>query len=184
MTILEHIYRLTHKSAIEKGDKVPYYWKYSILTVIAKPIRKYFSVVIIPNIPFNGLRVWAYRRCGFKIGKRVFIGMKCYLDDLCYDKITIDDDATVSYGVYFACHGRKQGHNAIHIGKDAYIGMRAMIVARQNIEIGDKAIVGAGTLVNKSIPAGSVSVGIPCRITPPLNSSFTWHYKTNQRMCS
>lgn len=168
MTILERIYRLSHRTAIKEGKKVPYYWKYSPLTVIAKPIRKYISVVIVPNIPFNGLRVWAYRRCGYKIGKKVFIGMRCYLDDLCYDKIIIEDNATVSYGVYFACHGRKQGHNLIHIGKNAYIGMRAMIVARHDIEIGENAIIGAGTLVNKSIPTNSVSVGIPCRIIPPI----------------
>lgn len=167
MTLLELIYRLTHRSAIKAGGKVPYYWKYSVLTVIAKPVRKYFSVVVIPNIPFNGLRVWAYRRCGYKIGKRVFIGMKCYLDDLCYDKIVIEDDATISYGVYFACHGRRQGHNTVHICKDAYIGMRAMIVARHDLKIGAKAIVGAGTLVNKSVPDGYVSVGVPCRNTPP-----------------
>lgn len=168
MTLLECIYRLTHRAAIKEGSKVPYYCKYSFLTIVVKPIRKYFSVVVIPNIPFNGLRVWAYRRCGYKIGKNVFIGMRCYLDDLCYDKIIIEDNATISYGVYFACHGRKQNHNLIHIGKHAYIGMRAMIVARRDIEIGDNAIIGAGTLVNKSVPNDSTSVGIPCKITPPL----------------
>ena len=44
-----------------------------------------------------------------------FIGMHCYLDDLCYDKIEIGKNVTISYGVYFACHGRKQGHNKIII---------------------------------------------------------------------
>lgn len=27
--------------------------------------------------------------CGFKIGKGCFIGMKCYFDDLCVDKIML-----------------------------------------------------------------------------------------------
>lgn len=58
---------------------------------------------------------WALQMCRFKIGKGCFIGMKCYLDDLCVDEIIIGDNETISYGVYFACHGRKQGHNKIEI---------------------------------------------------------------------
>ena len=52
----------------------------------------------------------------------------------------------------------------IVIRDNAYIGMRANIIARTDIEIGEKAVVGACTLVNKSIPAGKTVVGIPCKI--------------------
>lgn len=70
----------------------------------------------------------------------------------------------ISYGVYFACHGPRQGHNKIVIKDKAYIGMRANIIAPYDIEIGEGAVVGAQTLVNKSVPAGRTAVGIPCRI--------------------
>lgn len=90
--------------------------------------------------------------------------MKCYLDDMCYDLIEIGNNVTISYGVYFACHGRKQGHNKIVIKDGAYIGMGAAIIAKTDIEIGENAVIGARTLVNKSIPAGKTAVGIPCRI--------------------
>lgn len=53
--------------------------------------------------------------------------MHCYLDGLCYDKIEIGRNVTISYGGYFACHGRKQGHNRIVIEDGAYIGMRARL---------------------------------------------------------
>ena len=77
----------------------------------------------------------------------------------------IGKNVTISYGVYFACHGRKQEHNRIVIRDRAYIGMRASVVApKGDVVIGEKAIVGAQTLVNKSIPAGRVAVGVPCRI--------------------
>lgn len=101
----------------------------------------------------------------FQGGGGTFIGMRCYLDDLCYDKIEIGRNVTISYGVYFACHGRKQGHNKIVIQDGAYIGMRASIVApKGDVEIGEGAIVGAMTLVNKSVPFGRTAVGVPCRI--------------------
>lgn len=94
-----------------------------------------------------------------------FIGMKCYIDDLCIDKIVIGNNVTISYGVYFACHGIEQGYNKIVIKDGAYIGMRTSIIAPHDIEIGEGAIVGAQTLVNKSIPAGKTAVGVPCRLT-------------------
>ena len=90
--------------------------------------------------------------------------MKCYLDDLCVDKMEIGNNVTISYGVYFACHGRKQEHNRIVIKDGVYIGMRTSITARHDIEIGEDAVIGAMALVNKSVPAGATAVGVPCRV--------------------
>lgn len=164
MAFLERVYKWTHHSKLKNGGEIPYYWKYSIYTVILKPIRKWFSAILIPSIPFAGIRVWCYRRCGYKIGKNVFIGMRCYLDDMCYDKITIGNNVIISYGVFFACHGKNQGHNTIEICDGAYIGMKSTFVARTDIRIGKNAIIGACSLVNKTIPDNSTAVGIPCRI--------------------
>jgi len=147
-----------------RKSEPPYYCYYSIWTVITKPIRKWFSVVIVPTIPFSNLRVQCYRWCRYKIGKNVFIGMRCYLDDVCYDLIEIEDDVIMSYGCYIACHGRNQGHNKLVIKKGAYIGMKTAIVARHDLVIGKNAVVGAMSLVNKSIPDGKTAVGIPCSI--------------------
>ena len=112
------------------GKEAPYYFSYSILTIIGKPIRKFVAQVLTPNCPFNNVRILLYRLCGFKIGKHTFIGMKCYLDDMCYDLLSIGSNVTISYGVYFACHGKKQGHLPITIEDGAYIGMRASIISR------------------------------------------------------
>ena len=129
-----------------------------------KPIRKYLSAVIIPTIPFNGFRVTCYRLIGYKIAKGAFIGMRCYLDDLCYDKIEIGKNVTISYGVYFACHGHRQEHNRIIIKDGAYIGMGASIIAKTDVVIGENVMVGACSLVNKSLPDNCTAVGVPCRI--------------------
>lgn len=89
--------------------------------------------------------------------------MHCYLDDLCYDKIEIGKNVTISYGVYFACHGRKQGHNKIVIEDGAYIGMRVNIIVPKDITIGSGAIVGAASLVNRSVEPGEIVAGIPAK---------------------
>lgn len=151
------------------GKKAPYYFNYSILTIIAKPIRKYFTNVVAANCPFNCIRILIYRLCGFKIGKKCFVGMRCYLDDMCYKQLIIGNNVTISYGVFFACHGKDQKHLPIVIEDDAYIGMRANVISRNSdresgIVIGKGAIIGACTLVNKNIPCEATAYGVPCKI--------------------
>ena len=162
MRLLRFFYKKIHKK------DPPYYYYYSLWKIIVKPVRKYFNVVIIPNTPFNNLRVFMYRCCGYKIGKNVFIGMKCYLDDMCYDLITIEDNVTISYGVFFACHGKKQTHTPITIKKGAYIGIRANIISgKEGVVLGENSVIGAGALVNKSVPDNAIAVGVPIKIKTP-----------------
>lgn len=123
----------------EKKNKkpAPYYYDYSIFTILMKPIRKWLTNTLAANCPFNCVRIWLYKICGFKIGENVFIGMKCYLDDMCYDLISIGNNVTISYGVYLACHGKNQDHYPIVINDNAYVGMRASIISKnKNSEVG------------------------------------------------
>lgn len=157
MKWLENYYR-------KRGKPVPYYARYSLGLILWKPVRKALNVVIIPNTPFNFIRIALYRLVGYRIGKNVFIGMKCYLDDVEPAHTMIEDDAIISYGVYFSLHGKGQDRSYIRIGKGAYIGMRANIVAgKEPLEIGEKAIIGAGSLVNRSVSPGATAVGVPAR---------------------
>jgi acetyltransferase-like isoleucine patch superfamily enzyme len=48
------------------------------------------------------------------------------------------------------------------IGDDVWLGARVMVVA--GVEIGDGCIIGASSVVTRSIPAGSIAVGNPARI--------------------
>lgn len=153
-----------------KKEPAPYYFNYSVGTIVMKPIRKWLTNTVAANCPFNCIRIAIYRLCGFKIGKKTFIGMRCYLDDMCYDLLTIGSHCTISYGVFFACHGRNQKHEPIVIEDNVYIGMRANIISKNadstqhGVTVGSGAVIGACTLVNRSIPAGMTAVGIPCRI--------------------
>lgn len=140
--------------------------KKNIFQKFASFHRKLWSAKIIPNMVTNGARVFFYRLIGYKnISKKCFIGMKCYLDDLEPKMLTIEDGASISYGTYFACHGKGQDHYPILIKKGAYIGMHSTIISpvKGGITIGENAIVGAGSLVNRSIPDGETWAGNPAR---------------------
>lgn len=163
MGILEIYYRLTHP-----GKKIPYAYKRSLWSEVWHLVRKFICQNIAPNCVTNFMRVNLYRMCGFKIGKHVFIGMKCYFDDVFPENLIIEDNVIISYGVYFSCHGRKQNAHTITIRKNAYIGFRAGILARQDIEIGELCIIGAMSMVNKSIPADTTAVGVPCKVVKEI----------------
>lgn len=152
------IYKLMHKP-------VPYYARYPIWLILWKPIRKFINVVIIPNIPFNNLRVVLYRLLGFKIGKNTFIGMKCYLDDMDPSLTIIGNNVTISYCCVFAIHGKNQRHTPIIIEDDCYIGANSLLLSgKDGIIIGKSSIIGGGSVVISSIPSKAVCVGNPAKV--------------------
>lgn len=57
-------------------------------------------------------------------------------------------------------HGISKGD--INIGNDVWIGTNAIILS--GVNIGDGAIIGAGSVVTKDIPAYAVVVGVPAKI--------------------
>jgi acetyltransferase-like isoleucine patch superfamily enzyme len=48
------------------------------------------------------------------------------------------------------------------IGDDVWLGARVVVVA--GVEIGEGSIVGASSVVTKSLPAGSIAAGNPAKI--------------------
>ena len=159
MGVLAIYYRVTHPNR-----PVPYAYKRSLITEVWHLMRKFICQNIAPNCVTNFMRVNLYRMCGFKIGGGTFIGMKCYFDDVCPEKMVIEDNVGISYGVYFTCHGRKQNHRSIIIRQGSHIGMRAAIHARHDLEIGENCMIGAMSFVNKSIPANTTAVGVPAKV--------------------
>ncbi|MEL6822485.1 MAG: acyltransferase [Calditrichota bacterium] len=90
-----------------------------------------------------------------------------------YCEVTIGDYSLVGEFVSIrdANHGiepdvliRRQSHTSepIHIGKDVWIGRGACLLP--GIEIGDGAVIGANSVVTRSIPAGAIAVGTPAKV--------------------
>lgn len=102
------------------------------------------------------------------IGKNVFINFDCVFLDL--GGITIEDDVFIAPKVSLLSEGHplhpEERHslvpNRIHIKKNAWIGANATILS--GVTIGENAVVAAGAVVSKDVPANTVVGGIPAKI--------------------
>lgn len=102
------------------------------------------------------------------LGKRVFINSGCRFQD--QGGITIGDDCLVGHNAVLATLNhdldparRADMHPApITIGRNVWIGANATVLP--GVTIDDDAVVGAGSVVTKDVPPGTVVVGSPARV--------------------
>lgn len=141
-----------------------------------KIVKRFFTILKL--IYFE---IWAklspvgYARAqGVKIGDNVtFYGMRPGNLGSEPWMISIGNNVYITAGFQFITHDggtlilRKEVPDLewsapISIGNDVYIGLRTMIMP--GVIIGNRVIIGAGSIVTKSIPDNSVAVGAPARV--------------------
>src|SRR5271156_2440497 len=106
----------------------------------------------------QGLRVSLHRARGVKIGRNVWISYNVVLETEYPQLVTIDDDAFIGIGVIVIAHF-KEARRGVRIGKKAFIGPGVIILP--DVEIGDGAVVTAGSVVTSSVPTMTVVQGNP-----------------------
>lgn len=114
------------------------------------------------------------RSLGVKIGINVvFYGMKPGMFSTEPWLITIGDNVYITSGCQFITHDggtlilRKEVPDLeytapISIGNDVYIGLNSTILP--GVTIGNRVIIGAGSIVTNDIPDNSVVAGVPARV--------------------
>lgn len=55
----------------------------------------------------------------------------------------------------------------ISVGNDVYIGTFSLIMP--GVKIGNKCVIGAGSIVTRDIPDGSLAVGVPARVIKTID---------------
>jgi maltose O-acetyltransferase len=61
-----------------------------------------------------------------------------------------------------ALRREQESGKPVDIGADVWVGGSALILA--GVHVGSRAIIGAGSVVTRDIPAGVFAAGNPCRI--------------------
>lgn len=105
-----------------------------------------------------------------EVGNKVFFNFNCIILDVC--KVTIGSRTMFGPNVqiYTATHPlnaakRAEGPEAgkpITIGKDVWIGGGAILCP--GVTIGDRTVIGAGSVVTKDIPSDVFAAGNPCKV--------------------
>ena len=124
------------------------------------------------------------RNVEIHIGKRGYIGSHFTIMNA--SKVTIGDDAIVASYVAISSenHGTDPEHELgyanqplttkpVSIGDGCWIGEKVCILA--GVSIGNKCIIGAASVVTKSIPDYCMAVGNPARIIKKYNlETHSW----------
>ena len=108
---------------------------------------------------------------GFNIelGEHVFFNVNCTLLDVC--TITIGEYSQFGSGVQIltplhpldASLRRREEYGApVTIGSDVWVGSGAIILP--GVSIGSRTVIGAGSVVSRSLPEDVLAVGNPCRV--------------------
>lgn len=141
-----------------------------------KYLEKMLDWVILEPIAPRKLRPILIRKMGCHVGKNTFFGDYVRMDTSYAEMIYIGDYTHITSGCRLLCHqrdltGYSVGDNAaslgyktgeIHIGKGVMVGMETIIMP--GVTIGDGAIIGAGAIVTRDIPAWTIATGRPARV--------------------
>lgn len=132
----------------------------------------------------EGSRVWHWVHIcgGAQIGKKVslaqnvFVGNRVVIGDNCkiqnnvsvYDNVILEEGVFCGPSMVFtnvynprALIQRKNEYRDTRVKRGATLGANCTLVC--GVTIGEYAFVGAGSLVNKDIPAYALMVGVPAR---------------------
>jgi acetyltransferase-like isoleucine patch superfamily enzyme len=147
----------------------------------------YFNEAWIPNDPFPSLLYLAEKanllvKKEFKIysGSRVYINegasltlgggfINSSLNLSCFEQIEIGQEVAFSEGVtirdsddHRLRDANHQRSKPIYIGNRVWVGMNSTIL--KGVTIGDGAVIAAGAVVTRDIPARCLAAGVPARV--------------------
>ncbi|HZQ20686.1 MAG TPA: acyltransferase [Terriglobales bacterium] len=102
------------------------------------------------------VRPWLHRLRGVAIGRNVWISQFVYMDEIHPTDVSIGDNCVIGLRTSIISHfysGPRQpvGNGKVVIEKDVFIGPHCVILP--NVRIGEGAVIKAGTVVSRNVPA-------------------------------
>jgi maltose O-acetyltransferase len=104
-----------------------------------------------------------------ELGERVFFNFNCVVLDVCRVRIGSFTLFGPAVQIYTPMHPwnaelrrRQEFGKPVEIGADVWMGGGAIVLP--GVRIGDRSVVGAGSVVTRDIPEGVFAAGNPCRV--------------------
>ena len=135
-----------------------------------------------------GENVWIEPDFKCEFGKNITIENDIYINFGCVildcAKVTIGSHTLLgpNVGLYAANHATDANERInggcygkpIHIGKNVWLGGDVKVLP--GVSIGDKTIIGTGSIVTKDIPANVIAVGNPCKVIKEITEADKTSY--------
>jgi len=110
------------------------------------------------------------------LGERVFFNFNCVVLDVCPVHIgsyTMFGPAvqilTPMHPLNAELRRQQEFGKAVTIGEDVWVGAGALILP--GVRVGSRAVIGAGSVVTRDVPANTFAAGNPCRAIRELDES-------------
>lgn len=155
--------RKTERHVVEGTNSL---WQVYRTVSFWKVLKNVIVILIGRYTPFFLLKNWLYRTfLRMDIGEHTALAFMVMPDILFPEKIRIGSNTIIGYNTTILAH--EYLVNEYRLG-DVIIGNEVMVGANTTIlpgvTIGDRAVVSAGTLVHRDVPAGAFVGGNPMQI--------------------
>ncbi|MBB3869112.1 acyltransferase [Parageobacillus toebii NBRC 107807] len=131
-----------------------------------KVLKNVIIIQIGRYTPFLAVKNWLYRTfLRMKIGEKTALAFMVMPDIMFPEKIQIGRNCVIGYNTTILAHEYlidEYRLGDVIIGDEVMIGANSTVLP--GVVIGDRAVVAAGTVVHKDVPAGAFVAGNPMRI--------------------
>ncbi|WP_017435690.1 acyltransferase [Saccharococcus caldoxylosilyticus] len=131
-----------------------------------KVLKNVIVIQIGRYTPFLAMKNWLYRTfLRMNIGEKTALAFMVMPDIMFPEKIRIGRNCVIGYNTTILAHEYlidEYRLGDVIIGDEVMIGANSTVLP--GVVIGDRAVVAAGTVVHKDVPAGAFVAGNPMRI--------------------